>query len=55
MAGKKGMKDYPVEMKLEAVRMFYEEGKTRAEIAQTLGLRRHGRVETWVQAISPGR
>ena len=49
MAGKKGMKDYPVEVKLEAVRMFYEEGKTRAQIAQALGLRRVRPVETWVR------
>ena len=32
MSGKKGMDHYPVEVKLEAVRMFYEEGKTQAEI-----------------------
>ena len=49
MAGKQGMKDYPVEIKLEAVRLFYEEGKTRAEIKLTLGLRSDGRVETWVR------
>jgi hypothetical protein len=28
MTGKKGMKHYPLELKLEAMRMFYEEGKT---------------------------
>ena len=49
MSGKKGMKSYPVEVKLEAVRLFYEEGKTRAEITQALGLRSAGRVETWVR------
>ena len=49
MAGRKGMMDYPVEVKLEAVRLFYEEGKTRAEIAQALGLRRVRPVETWVR------
>ena len=49
MSGKKGMRDYPVEVKLEAVRLFYEEGKTRAEITQALGLRSDGRVETWVR------
>jgi transposase-like protein len=48
MSGKKGMKHYPVETKLEAVRLFLEEGKTRAEIAQWLGLRRVGRVKKWV-------
>ena len=49
MAGRKGMKGYPVEVKLEAVRMFYEDGKTHAEITQALGLRSEGRVETWVR------
>jgi len=33
MSGKKGMKHYPQAVKLEAVRMFFEEGMTRAEIA----------------------
>lgn len=48
MAGKKGAKHYGVEVKLEAVRLFLEEGKTRAEIAKILGLRSEGRVKTWV-------
>ena len=49
MSGKKGMKTYALEVKLEAVRLFYEEGKTRAEITKALGLRSEGRVETWVR------
>ena len=49
MAGKKGMKVYPVEVKLEAVRLFYEEGKTQAEITQALGLRSESRVKAWVR------
>jgi transposase len=48
MAGKKGMLHYPVEVKLEAVRLFLEEGKTRAEITEILGLRNPGRVKDWV-------
>lgn len=48
MSGRKGMKHYAVEVKLEAVRMFLEEGKTRAEIAKILGLRSEGRVKVWV-------
>ena len=48
MSGKKGSKHYPVEIKLEAVRMFLEEGKTRAEIAKALSLRSEGRVKRWV-------
>jgi transposase len=49
MAGKKGMKHYPVELKLEAVRLFLEEKKTRAEIAKELGLRSEERVKKWVR------
>ena len=49
MSGKKGMKHYPIEVKLEAVRMFLEEGRTRAEIAKILGLRSKGRVKDWVR------
>jgi len=49
MAGKKGMKAYPIEMKLEAVRLYYEEGKTRAAIAELLGLPNPERVKDWLQ------
>ena len=49
MAGKKGMKHYPAETKLEAVQMFFEEGMTRAEIAKVLGLRSVGRVKAWTK------
>lgn len=49
MSGKKGMKHYPKEVKLEAVRMFFEEGMTRTEITEELGLRRKGRVKAWVR------
>lgn len=49
MSGKPGMKQYPAAIKLEAVRLFYEEGRTQAEITQALGLRSAGRVETWVR------
>ena len=48
MAGKKGMTHYTKEVKLEAVRMFFEEGMTHAEIKVALGLRSEGRVKTWV-------
>jgi transposase-like protein len=49
MAGKKGMDHYPVEMKLEAVRLFFEEGWTHAEITQELGIRSSTRVKVWVR------
>ena len=49
MSGKKGMKHYSREIKLEAVRMFFEEGMTRAEITKALGLRSSGRVAVWTR------
>ena len=49
MAGKKGMKQYSLELKLEAMRMFYEDGKTRKEITETLGIRSQDRVKRWLQ------
>ena len=49
MSGKKGMKKYPAETKLEAVRLFYEEGKTRAEITKLLEIRDPHRVKAWLK------
>lgn len=49
MSGKKGMKKYPVELKLEAMRLFYEEGKTRAEITGILSIRDPHRVKVWLK------
>jgi len=43
------MKHYPKELKLEAIRMFFEEGMTRAEITEALSLRSAGRVKAWVR------
>ena len=37
MSGIKGMIHHPLEVKLEAVRMFYGEGKTRQEISDESG------------------
>jgi len=49
MAGKKGMKTYPVEVKLEVVRLFYEEKRTRGEITKILDLPSETLVKEWVQ------
>jgi transposase len=49
MAGKKGMKHYPLELKQEAMRMFYEDGKTRKEITEALGIRDRDRVMKWLR------
>ena len=48
MSGRKGMKDYPVEIKLEAVRLFLEEGKTHRAIIDALGIRDAGRLDKWL-------
>jgi len=47
MAGKKGMRQYPVELKLEAMRLYYEEGKTRAEVTKRLGIGNPYAVKDW--------
>jgi transposase-like protein len=47
MAGKKGMRQYPVELKLEAMRLYDEEGKTRAEITELLGIGNPYAVKDW--------
>ncbi len=49
MSGKKGMKHYPKATKLEAVRMFLEEGLTRVEVVEALGLPRRDLVKVWVR------
>lgn len=49
MTGKKGMQHYALELKLEAMRMFYEEGKTRKEITAALGIRDRDRVMKWLR------
>lgn len=49
MSGKKGMTHYPVEKKQETIRLFFEEGQTRSEIADRLGLRDQDCVKKWVR------
>jgi transposase-like protein len=49
MTGKKGMKDYPVEVKLEAIRLFLEEGKTRRAIIEELGVNHVKRISDWLR------
>ena len=49
MAGKKGMKHYPLTMKLEAVQLHREEGKSYQEITEVLKIRDPGRVEKWLR------
>ena len=49
MSGKKGMRHYPAEVKLEAVRMF-QAGQTHGEITQALGIQDRTRTEKWMRA-----
>ena len=49
MARKKVSKDYPLEMRREAVRLFYEESMTREEITKQLGIRDPNRVKNWMK------
>jgi transposase-like protein len=48
MARKKGSTDYPVGMKREAIRLFFEEGWTKAEITAHLAIRDPERVGNWL-------
>lgn len=49
MARRKGSKDYPLDIKLEAVRLFYEEGLPQRQIKEQLGIRDVRRVKRWMQ------
>jgi transposase-like protein len=42
------MRYYIREIKLEAIRIFYEDGKTRAEITELLGIRDPEGVKKWL-------
>lgn len=50
MPGKKGMKHYSREVKLEAVRLYIVEGKSQAEIIEELGINNVRRVKQWLHA-----
>lgn len=49
MARKKGSKDYPIEVKLEAIRLWQEEGLPQKEIIKKLGIRDPRRVQVWLR------
>lgn len=49
MSGKKGMKHYALGVKVEAVRLYEEEGKSQQEITELLGLQDLGRVNKWLR------
>jgi transposase-like protein len=49
MARTKGSKDYPLETKLEAIRLKEEEGLLYREITEKLDIRDPGRVKAWMR------
>jgi transposase-like protein len=49
MARKKSSKDYPLETKLEAIRLREEEGWSYKEITEKLEIRDPKRVENWMR------
>ena len=48
MARKIGSKDYPIETKLEAIRLWEEEGLPQKEITEKLKLQDPKRVKIWL-------
>ncbi len=48
MARKKGSTDYPLEIKLEAIRLVEEEGLPYKDITEQLGIRDPNRVKRWM-------
>jgi transposase-like protein len=49
MTGQKGMRHYPRETKLEAIRLYIEEGKRQADIAKQLGIQDTTRIKIWLR------
>lgn len=47
MAGKKGMKHYPIVIKAQAVRMHLEDGVTNREINEHFGIVDEQRIRKW--------
>ncbi len=51
MAGKRGMKHYPRELKDRAVQMYLEQGMTYSAITETLSIRDPGGVRVWLRSF----
>lgn len=47
MAGKKGMKRYPVEIRIKAVKMFFEEGCRKKDIMDKLDIKNKTQLQDW--------
>jgi transposase-like protein len=50
MSRKKGSKDYPLKTKLEAIRLWQEEGVPQKEITERMGIRDPKRVRVWLRS-----
>jgi transposase len=50
MSGKKERKQYRLVTRLEAVRLYQEEGKSQQEIIELLGIRDRRRLRQWLSA-----
>jgi transposase len=51
MSGKLGMKAYSLEIKQEAVQLFFEQGWTKREILVKLGIKNDTQLEGWLRAF----
>ncbi|CUH97801.1 hypothetical protein P22_3947 [Propionispora sp. 2/2-37] len=51
MSGIKGMKTYPLVIKQEAVRLFFEERKTKKQIMDKLEIKNDTQLECWFRAF----
>jgi transposase len=49
MTGKKGQVHYSLETKMEAIRLYEEEGFSQSMITEKLGIRDPGRVQVWLR------
>ncbi len=49
MGSRKGIKNFPDDVKVEAVRLFLEEGLSRAEVAAKVGVKHPKQIQRWVR------
>ena len=47
MAGQKGMRRYPVEIRVKAIKMFFEEGYRKKDILDALSIKNDTQLEGW--------
>lgn len=49
MSGGKGMKDFPSQVKMEALRLYQEEGRTQSGIMEILGVSHKTQIQVWLR------